>query len=74
MPEFGAAVDDFDKALETHVVDRGWFTEKPSKVVACWMGRGVLAVVAGVAGIIIGVNVPISVWSCSGGRRCRRDA
>ena len=60
MPEFAAAVDDFDRALETHVVDRGWFTEKPSKVVARWMGRGVLAVVGGVVAIIVGVNVPIS--------------
>ncbi len=50
----------FDKALEKHVVDRGWFGEKPSKVVARWTGRGVLAIIAGVVGIVAGLNIPIS--------------
>ena len=48
LPKFGTSVAAFDKALEEHVVSRGWFTEKPSKVVARWTGRGVLAIVAGV--------------------------
>ena len=47
-PKFGSEVTAFDTALEAHVVDRGWFGEKPSKVVARWAGRGVLAIVAGV--------------------------
>ena len=41
LPKFGSEVSAFDAALEKHVVDRGWFGEKPSKVVARWIGRGV---------------------------------
>ena len=33
LPKFGTDVADFDKALERHVVDKGWFKEAPSKVV-----------------------------------------
>jgi uncharacterized membrane protein YgcG len=60
LPKFGSSVSDFDQALETSVVSRGWFTEKPSRVVARWTGRGVLAVIAGGIGVIVGLNVPIS--------------
>jgi uncharacterized membrane protein YgcG len=60
LPKFGAAVPVFDKALETHVVDRGWMVERPSKVVGRWVVRGIIAIAAGVAALIIGVNVPIS--------------
>ena len=45
--KFGAAVDDFDAALEKHVVEQGWFAEAPSKVVTRWVVRGVLAIVGG---------------------------
>ena len=37
----------FDSKLEAHVVERGWMVEKPSKVVARWTAKGVLAIVAG---------------------------
>ena len=60
LPKFGTHVADFDTALEEHVVDRGWFGEAPSKVVARWAGRGVLAIVAGVIALIAGLNIPIS--------------
>ena len=36
LPKFGSHVAEFDSALERHVVDRGWFAEKPSKVVTRW--------------------------------------
>jgi len=67
LPKFGAAVNDFDRALEGHVVDRGWFTEPPSKAVARWMGRGVLAIIVGVIAIIAGLNIPISGLTLLGG-------
>ena len=38
LPKFGSDVAAFDTALEKHVVDRGWFVEKPSKVVGS-LGR-----------------------------------
>ncbi len=60
LPKFGAAVPAFDKALETHVVAKGWMTEKPSKVVGRWTVRGVLALVGGVVLLVIGVNIPMS--------------
>ena len=47
LPKFGAAVDDFDNALENHVVKKGWLVEKPSKVISRWTGRGTIAIVAG---------------------------
>jgi uncharacterized membrane protein YgcG len=60
LPKFGSDVAAFDVALEKHVVDRGWFGEKPSKVVGRWTGRGVLAIIAGVIGLVAGLNIPIS--------------
>ena len=58
--EFGASVPAFDKLLETEVVARGWFREKPSAAVARWTGRGVIAAILGVVAIIAGANVPSS--------------
>jgi hypothetical protein len=60
LPKFGAAVDDFDRALEGHVVTKGWMVERPSKVVTRWVWRGVIAIVLGVVAIFIGLNVPMS--------------
>ena len=40
LPKFGIRCQRLRSALEEHVVDRGWFGEKPSKVVARWAGRG----------------------------------
>ena len=60
LPKFGPYVDDFDKALEGHVVKRGWFTETPSKVTMRWAGKGMLAIVAGVIALIAGWTIPIS--------------
>ncbi len=58
--QFGAAVDDFNGALEKHVVGEGWFREKPSAVMSRWIIRGVLAFVAGVALFIAGMSIPMS--------------
>jgi len=60
LPKFGSDVAAFDAALEKHVVDRGWFGEKPSKVVGRWTGRGVLAVIVGIIGVVGGLNIPMS--------------
>jgi uncharacterized membrane protein YgcG len=60
LPKFGASVEDFDQALETHVVERGWFAERPSKVLARWAGRGALGFVAGGIAFIAGLNIPFS--------------
>jgi len=60
LPEFGQNVSLFDAALEKNAVERGWFNQRPSKVVAGWVGRGVLAIVAGVIALIAGLNIPFS--------------
>ena len=60
LPEFGSSVSEFDSKLEDHVVSGGWVVEKPSRVVARWVGKGVLAIFAGGAGIFLGVNLPAS--------------
>ncbi len=60
LPKFGTEVAAFDTALEAHVVSRGWFAEKPSKVVGRWTGRGVLAIVGGVIALIAGLTIPFS--------------
>ncbi len=55
---FGAAVDDFDKQLESHAVTMGWFREKPSKAEGRWSTRGVIAIVLGVIAFVGAVNLP----------------
>jgi uncharacterized membrane protein YgcG len=60
LPKFGEKVAGFDRALEGLVVSRGWFGEKPSKVVTAWSIRGVLAIIGGAVGIAIGLAVPFS--------------
>jgi uncharacterized membrane protein YgcG len=67
LPKFGTSVSAFDTALENHVVDRGWMVEKPSKVIGRWVGRGALALVAGVVAVVIGFNVPIAGLVMIGG-------
>jgi predicted membrane protein DUF2207 len=65
--KFGAAVDDFDSALEKHVVGQGWFAEAPSKAESRWVVRGVLAIVAGSGLLFIAFNVPMSGLVLVGG-------
>ena len=67
LPKFGTHVGEFDKALEDHVVDHGWFGERPSKVVSRWAGRGVLAIVGGVIALVAGLNIPLSGLTLLGG-------
>ena len=67
LPKFGSSVDDFNRALERHVVKRGWFSEAPSKVVTRWSVRGILAIVAGGIALFAGLSVPISGLVLIGG-------
>ena len=67
LPEFGSSVSDFDEALEQHVVKRGWFGERPSKVVGRWAGRAFLALIAGIVLLVVGFNLPASGLVLIGG-------
>ena len=60
LPKFGADVPAFDSSLESHVVKRGWFAEKPSKIVATWTVRGILAFIGGGIVAFVGIMVMIS--------------
>jgi uncharacterized membrane protein YgcG len=67
LPKFGVEVGTFDTALESHVVDHGWFAEKPSRVVSRWAGRGILVVVAGGIAVWPGLQIPLSGLTMIGG-------
>ncbi len=67
LPKFGESVGEFDKALEKHVVARGWFDEAPSKAISRWTGRGALAIIGGVVALVIGLSVPIAGLTLIGG-------
>lgn len=56
--KFGASVDDFNEALESHAVKMGWFREKPSQAEGRWMGRGVIAIILGAIAFAGGSNLP----------------
>jgi uncharacterized membrane protein YgcG len=58
LPEFAPSVPTFDKALEREVVAYGWFREPPSAAVARWRLRAGIAFAAGIAGIVVGANIP----------------
>lgn len=60
LPKFAEKVGGFDRVLEAHVVERGWFAQKPSKVVGAWSVRGALAIVAGAIGIAAGLGIPFA--------------
>jgi uncharacterized membrane protein YgcG len=60
LPKFGSSVSKFDSKLESHVVNKGWMVEKPSKVVSRWSVRGVIVIVAGGLALFAGINVPMS--------------
>jgi uncharacterized membrane protein YgcG len=60
VPKFGEKVAGFDRALEAHVVARGWFTQKPSKVVTAWAVRGTAAIIVASIALVAGLSVPFS--------------
>jgi uncharacterized membrane protein YgcG len=60
VPRFGEKVAAFDRALEEQVVGRGWFADKPSKVVTAWAVRGVLAIIIAGITLVAGLSIPFS--------------
>jgi uncharacterized membrane protein YgcG len=65
--KFGEAVDDFDAALEKHVVGQGWFAEAPSKAVTRWVVRGIVAIVLGGGALFLAFNLPMDGLTLVGG-------
>ncbi len=60
VPKFGEKVAGFDRALEAHVVARGWFAQKPSKVVTAWAVRGIVAIIVASIALVAGLSIPFS--------------
>ena len=60
VTRFGAKVAAFDRALEGHVVARGWLAERPSRVVIAWALRGVAAIVLASVVLIAGLSIPFA--------------
>ncbi len=55
---FGPRVTTFDDRLESHVVSKGWFGEKPKAAVSRWMVRGTLEIVLAVVAFVVAMNLP----------------
>ncbi len=60
ITELGASVPKFNSLLEAHLVQQGWYRERPSLSTMRWARRGGLALFAGVATFILGANLPSS--------------
>jgi uncharacterized membrane protein YgcG len=58
--EFGSSVSTFDKELEGHVVNMGWFREAPTAAEGRWMTRAVIAIVLGFVAFFAAINLPSS--------------
>jgi hypothetical protein len=56
----GKDVSGFDSRLEQHLVTEGWYREAPGKVSGRWGCRGVLVFIGGIAGLVLGFNLPSS--------------
>jgi uncharacterized membrane protein YgcG len=65
--KFGEKVAGFDRALEAHVVGRGWFAKQPSRVVTGWVARGVAAIIVASIALIAGLSVPLAGLTLIGG-------
>jgi uncharacterized membrane protein YgcG len=60
ITELGKNVAQFNKRLEAHLVQQGWYGEAPSGVTGRWTGYAVLLCIAGVIALVIGFNIPSS--------------
>ncbi len=58
MLKLGTDVGAFDKALEGHVVQQGWFREAPGKATSRWVLRGMGIMVLGGAALFAGGGLP----------------
>lgn len=58
VTKFGPHTGEFDERLEKHVVAKGWFRDQPAKVVRRWGALAAIALVAGIAAVVLGVSLP----------------
>jgi len=60
VPKFAKSVGGFDDRLDDMVARQGWFVESPDDATDRWTRRGAFVLVAGIAGIFFGLNLPSS--------------
>jgi uncharacterized membrane protein YgcG len=58
VPEFAKSVDGFDDRVHDTVAQQGWFVESPDEATDRWTRRGAFVLVAGIAGLFFGFNLP----------------
>jgi uncharacterized membrane protein YgcG len=58
VPRFASAVSGFDDRIEQTVAANGWFREAPGDSVSRWSRRAAVVLVAGVAGVFFGLQLP----------------
>jgi uncharacterized membrane protein YgcG len=60
MTRFASSVAEFDERLESHVVAKGWFTERPTSSARRWYLRAGVEFAAGILALIAGVVIPFA--------------
>jgi uncharacterized membrane protein YgcG len=58
VPGFAKAVGGFDERIHDAVAQEGWFVEAPDDATDRWTRRGAVVLVAGIAGVFFGFNLP----------------
>ena len=56
--KFGKYTGKFDKTIEKHVTEKGWFREPPAKATSRWRGRGWIILALGIAALIASQALP----------------
>ena len=57
ITKFGKYTASFDKKIEQHVTDKGWFREPPDKAISRWRTRGVWILILGGVALFAGFQI-----------------
>jgi uncharacterized membrane protein YgcG len=57
ITKFGKYTASFDKKIEKHVTEKGWFREPPEKAVSRWRNRGVWVLILGGVALFFGFQI-----------------
>lgn len=60
IPRFARSVGGFDDRIEAAVTANGWFRESPGDAIDRWSRRAAVVLIAGVAAVFFGINLPSS--------------
>jgi uncharacterized membrane protein YgcG len=58
VPGFASSVGGFEDRIEEAVAANGWFSESPGDAIDRWSRRGAVVLIAGVAAVFFGFNLP----------------